>query len=610
MIRLTQLKNNGGIKFRRRTRRTLVILVAALGALAWIIAVSLLRHLGGSATTETAVKTSSTPVTRSRDSTASTNANTGRSSPMFVKGNIAQGENSISLPHLYPMHRHLPANRSAVVEAIQEKQMRRQEHCWATAPHSPLFPSPSIVGASLLRPLHVETADAMLQQEYFFARQKPTGSVSTGTFYSGYDTPPTAANGTAFPWWVSKKSHHHLPCTAEVQKRLHEYQNEAPCGGRRFLLSGIKEGGHGLGSSLIVISFDFLGALRLGRTLLIVAPKSDEKWQFVARGCLRAGRRSLDCFYLPPSRCKLPGGSVRVVRRGRDAASISSRVIRKYSVDIPGLDRNTIPSDEAFFGPGHQQWACFSRYQKWVKNPANMAVYGTFEKGIDARLSFMLAQVFTYLTRAPQPWFQAMIEYHLSPLGLIAPHMVRVDSTPRNRCIVYVQDRGEVAKMREYYNVFGCHTVGLSIYRDYVAAISTSSESAPSQNSCRVFVSGGTPRQSFLWLKKEFEDDSYEVLSTWNLSTLKAGSESTRWGASSPASSWVDLYAGVASTNWICAVQSNWCRMINFLRLTHGRVDCGFIDIGVLMLTSVEAREKYCVVSDFPTKPFSNVIRR
>ncbi|EKF33496.1 hypothetical protein MOQ_002640 [Trypanosoma cruzi marinkellei] len=610
MIRLTQLKNNGRIKFFRRTWRSSVILVAALGALAWIIAASLLLQLGGSATTETAVKTSSAPVTWSRVPTASINANTGRSSTIFVKGNIARGATSITLPYLYPMHRHIPANRSAVVEAFQEKQMRRQAHCWATAPHSPLFPSPPIDGATLLRPLHVAKADAMLQQEYFFARQKPRGSVSAGTFYSGYDTPPTAVNGTAFPWWVSKKSQHHLPCTAEVQKRLHEYQNEAPCGARRFLLSEIKEGGHGLGSSLIVSSFDFLGALRLGRTFLIAAPKSDKKWQFVARGCLRDGRRSLDCFYLPPSRCKLPDGPVHVVRRGRDAASISSRVIRKYSIDIPGLGRNTIPSDEAFFGPGHQRWACYSQYQKWVKNPANMAVYGTFEKGIDTRLSFMLAQVFTYITRAPQPWFQAMIQYHLSPLGLITPQMVRVDSNPRNRCIVYVQDRGEVAKMREYYNVFGCHTVGLSLYRDYVAAISTSSESTPSQNSCRVFVSGGTPRRSFLWLKKEFEDESYEVLSTWNLSTLKAGSESARWGASSPASSWVDLYAGVASTNWICVVQSNWCRMINFLRLTHGRVDCGFIDIGVLMLTSIEAREKYCVVSDFPTKPFSNVIRR
>ncbi|RNF24703.1 uncharacterized protein Tco025E_02383 [Trypanosoma conorhini] len=520
---------------------------------------------------------------------------------------MARAVNSIVLPYRYPMHRHLPTNRSAVAAAIQEKQVRRQAGCWATAHASPLFPAPTTHASATLRSVRLEAADVMLQQEYFFARQTPTDTLAAGTFFSGYDTPVTAVNETTTPWWVSEKFNH-LPCTMEVQKRLHEYQNVASCGDRKFLLSELKEGGHGLGSSLIVIAFDFLSAMKLGRSLLIGGPGSEKKWQFSARGCWQWGRRSLDCFFLPPSRCKLPVGPVLVVRNWRDAARSSARVIRKHSVDTPGLDRNTLLSNEVFFGPGHQGWACYAKYQEWLRDPANIAVFGTFERALDTRLSFMLAQVFTYLTRAPQPWFQAMIHYHLSHLGLVAVDGIRVATPPSTQCMVYVQDRGEAAKMREYYNVFGCHTVGLSLYRDYVLAISNFSGATSSQRVCRVFVSGGTPYQSFLWLKKEFENESYDVLSTWNISTLNAGFESKRWGASSPAASWVDLYAGVASTNWVCVVQSNWCRMIYFLRLTHGRAECGFVDIGALLLTSTEARGKYCVVSNFPTKPFSNVI--
>ncbi|RNF04639.1 hypothetical protein TraAM80_04934 [Trypanosoma rangeli] len=585
-----------------------------LGVLVWMLVVLQLHYGGDGAATATSVKPSSAPAARSRVHAAAftiTNAtdSSEKLSSMFLKGNMACAAKSIDLPYFYPMHRHLPANGSAVAAAIEEKQMRRQASCWATAHESPLFPSPPSHEAALLRPVHVEAADAMLRQEYFFARQTPTDSMGSGTFFSGYDTPVTAVNETVAPWWVTDKFHH-LPCTVEVQKRLYEYQNKASCGDRKFLLSDLKEGGHGLGSSLIVVAFDFLSALRLGRSLLIGGPRFSKKWQFSAQGCWQERRRSLDCFYLPPSRCQFPGGPVQVVRKGRDAARSSARVIRKYSVDIPGLDRSTLPSEEAFFGPGHRQWDCYPKYQQWLQDPANVAVYGTFESGLDTRLSFMLAQAFTYLTRAPQPWFQAMIEYHLAPLGIATSHAMRAASYSGAYCMFYVQDRGEVAKMREYYNVFGCHTVGLSLYRDYVCAIGNSFGGNSSQTPCRVYISGGTPHRSYLWLKREFENASYEVLSTWNLSTLNAGSESMRWGASSPAASWVDLYAGVASTNWVCVVQSNWCRMINFLRLTHGRVDCGFVDIGAMLLTSIEAREKYCVVSNFPTKPFSNVIRR
>ncbi|RNF24694.1 uncharacterized protein Tco025E_02374 [Trypanosoma conorhini] len=100
---------------------------------------------------------------------------------------MARAVNSIVLPYRYPMHRHLPTNRSAVAAAIQEKQVRRQAGCWATAHASPLFPAPTTHASATLRSVRLEAADVMLQQEYFFARQTPTDTLAAGTFFSGYD---------------------------------------------------------------------------------------------------------------------------------------------------------------------------------------------------------------------------------------------------------------------------------------------------------------------------------------------------------------------------------------------------------------------------------------
>ncbi|ORC93524.1 uncharacterized protein TM35_000014010 [Trypanosoma theileri] len=535
--------------------------------------------------------------------------------PLFVDGNIPPNVNSIFLPHRYPVHENLPGNSSDITAALYEKKVTHQEECWRSSSQSPIFPSPPSLIKEQLQPVYVEKSDLLLRQEFQFLNNNNNNnnnmrnnSLSKNeTFYLGYDT-PSSLNNKESPWWVSSGSH--LPCTASIQRRLYEYENLASCEERTFLLSDIKAGGYGLGGSLVLLAFDFLNAMILGRTLVIGAPSTVNRWKFLAEGCFQNGIRALDCFYLPPTRCNVSNEPIHNVRTRTQAVHSSARVIRKKTFEMPDLNRDSIPTDEAFFGPGYQEWSCYPEYLNWINNPANMVVQGTFKSGIDTRLYFMLAQVFMYLTRAPQPWFQQMIYHHLSPLGILSTHENEIMRKINNQCTIYIQDRGEEGKMREYYNVFGCHTVGLSLYRDYVRTISTSTELNSSKIPCSVFVSGGTPLQSFLWLKKQLEEYSYPVMSTWNLSTLSAGAESVRWGASSPAASWVDMYAGVASTNWVCMVQSNWCRVIDFLRMTHGRKNCGFIDIGILLLTSVEFRKKYCVIGDFPTKPFSNVIRK
>ena len=66
--------------------------------------------------------------------------------------------------------------------------------------------------------------------------------------------------------------------------------------------------------------------------------------------------------------------------------------------------------------------------------------------------------------------------------------------------------------------------------------------------------------------------------------------ESDRWGDASASGGWVDLYAGVVANAWACVVQSNWCRIIHFLRLGFGKGDAPLADLGLLMLMGENTR--------------------
>jgi len=109
--------------------------------------------------------------------------------------------------------------------------------------------------------------------------------------------------------------------------------------------------------------------------------------------------------------------------------------------------------------------------------------------------------------------------------------------------------------------------------------------------------------------KDEPSSDGSQEKQTPSALSVSVARESSRWGAAAPMASWLDLYARVAANSWICVVQSNWCRLVNFLRMTGGKGACAssFVDLGMLMLVSPQLREKYCVVGkEWPTKPFSN----
>jgi hypothetical protein len=283
----------------------------------------------------------------------------------------------------------------------------------------------------------------------------------------------------------------------------------------------------------------------------------------------------------------------------------------KTSFDISGLSRNDIPTDRQFFGDEIMSSACYHKYKDWARDPGNTFIQGTFSRGADPKLFYMLAQAMRYLMRSPQPWFRRMLLHHLPLVGFSPLVVSRGDATaaepPATEALVYVQERGEIAKFREYYNVFGCHNINSSMFLDYVENYVCRGRDP---KRCAVYISGNTPLRNYEKLKRQLEHNHHRVLSTWAHPMFAAKtSETERWGASAPALSWVDLFAGAASTSWICVVQSNWCRVVNFLRLTGGRARCRFIDGGAIMVSSVEEREKYCIVGPYPTKAFSNRVR-
>lgn len=344
---------------------------------------------------------------------------------------------------------------------------------------------------------------------------------------------------------------------------------------------------------------------------------------------------------------------------------------------------------------------CVPLVREWASSDtSNRILMGTFRKGSDPLLVYQLAQVTAYLMRGLQPWFRQVIAAHLRRIVLANPsrqqHLgrkrpeddeqllksgrvqeenaekaagvvlgrggggdqpLRLVHDPAAeaagqieeevRSVVFVHDRGELAKYREYYNTFGCHKLAQDAYlrelnlylcppasaENSVVDIDVGAEQQQKrrmvkQNKCIVFISGNMPQAEYQQILKRLEPLSAQrvdsdgnnfqliVRSTWRLTApgssgnknaaVTPAEETARWGAAHPAASWVDLFAGMHSTAWTCVVQSNWCRVIDFLRMTLlSRAHCPFIDMGIAALADDAYPNLYCIVrEDWPKKPY------
>ena len=402
-------------------------------------------------------------------------------------------------------------------------------------------------------------------------------------------------------WWVPNADAA-LPCTAEVQRALWDMQHPSDCHQAKYLVSRLKQGAHGLGSAVILIAHDLLAAIILKRVLVV----ESSAWHFASSSACTGRYAGWACFFLAPTACAAPDRPHKVSSL-KEAAASKHQVIMKGGYDIPGIGRDDYPSLRAF-GDSVLSRTCAAAINEWVGDASNTVLMGTFRGGADPMLVFMLAQAVRYLMRAPQPWFRAMLMHHLPQVGFSTTGWGRrgsaTDSVDRPLFpVVYVQDRGEVAKYREYYNVFGCHKVRLSTFASIAVSLCRPFPS------CTMYVSGNTPHEGLQLLEEYASGRNLTVLSTWYHTSFR-GASTARWGAASPAATWVDLYAGVASTAGACIVQSNWCRLIHLLRLTTARRTCPFVDVGLAVLVLPREREEGCVVNNsWPTKPFSGARR-
>eukprot|EP01060_Flectonema_neradi_P009607 TRINITY_DN16846_c0_g1_i1.p1 TRINITY_DN16846_c0_g1~~TRINITY_DN16846_c0_g1_i1.p1 ORF type:complete len:577 (+),score=87.84 TRINITY_DN16846_c0_g1_i1:49-1731(+) len=493
-----------------------------------------------------------------------------------VKPKRQSGTNSIQLPYTYPVHQQI-VSREKLYEGVQ-KQVEKQVRTCADHTTEPLLPAPSEYKRK-----HPKTSHTSLLNDFYIGDESKLVHSKDGLFLSGTSKPNI--KDVSDIYWIPEdtdNSQINLPCTREAQLGLFKSQNPSDCASANFLATRLKADAHGLGSALSLVVHDLISSVLLGR---IVTVKSN-KWFFAPSEC---GSNGWTCYFTTPSYCPDPQEKGDIL----SSKTSKARVVRKKDTDQKGVSRSDLPELSTILDA-----KCVDIVNKWSKQPENTYLMGTFKKGSDPLLTWWMAQAIRYLVRTPQPWFSDAISSNLAGQGF-----------PWKDGLVFQQLRGEIAKFREYYNTFGCHDVHITAYQKWTNTI-YNNQHGKSDQPTSIYISGNTPHDSFLSLVSMQRAD-HQIYSTWNHSAAAVSSESKRWGANTLVVSWVDFWAGVASSGWVCIIQSNWCRMINFLRLTAGRANCPFIDLGVTMLSDPDERQQYCIVKDeWPKKPFSSVIQK
>ena len=472
----------------------------------------------------------------------------------------------MQLPYTYPVHKAMFSNDLLLSGLVD--QAKKDFLTCAAHDVQPLPPSPAAWARHT--PRHVNGEQLL---DAFFVKK-----LEGGLFHAD-DIEKAELKAKKKVWWVPEEGN--LPCTEEAQRGIWKLQNPENCDNELFLVTALKEKAHGLGSALSLVVHDLITAVKTKRVLAI--PNSKNRWFFAPPEC--GEFRGWSCYFTPPSHCPVPKVSSSLLKRGSNA-----KIVHKKDADQKYFSRSDLPNLSTILSD-----TCEKEVLSWAENPANVYVMGTFQKGTDPMLTWWMAQALRYLLRSPQPWFHKAVSDNTASMGF-----------PFENGLVFQQLRGEVAKFREYYNVFGCHDVKMESYVEWTQLLQEREQDR------KIYVSGNTPRAAYEGLvEKQKGLEGVSVLSTWTHPAANVGKESSRWGASSLVVSWTDFWVGVASSGWVCIVQSNWCRMINLLRLTAGRADCPFIDLGLTMMASPSLRKEACIVNPaWPVKPFSSVLEK
>ena len=81
--------------------------------------------------------------------------------------------------------------------------------------------------------------------------------------------------------------------------------------------------------------------------------------------------------------------------------------------------------------------------------------------------------------------------------------------------MVYIQDRGEIAKYRDYFNTSGCHTIQSQMLGDFAVRIAKTWRQDDASTDVAIFISGNTPQAVFSQLDGFFNASGVLALGTW-----------------------------------------------------------------------------------------------
>ena len=372
-----------------------------------------------------------------------------------------------------------------------------------------------------------------------------------------------------------------LPCTAAVQARLWQHQSTSRSG---FIIGeDLSFAKVGFGAIIAMFGFDLLRAIRDGKTFAIQGAFLGSGMG--APGC--PGRR-WSCVFLPPTNVVPTCGE-------NGTTCLYSRNITLHS------KRTELPTLSEFLGPTLAR-ECGPRIERWAAtSQARSYYFAVHRRAPEPIAHFMHAQASRFLLRGVQPWVSAFLREHLPlvlPRSTLPPSIGRARApntswTPRMP-IIYVNDRG-LDKNREYYNHFKCHGVRAGAYEHAVPRI-CAQLTGSNRPECVIYISGSTSREYFERLTAFFQERGFVVASLWLHPAMAKGFASRQWGVQIPGGSWIDLaIGGFFARGWVGIAQSNWIRMVEYLRATEPQgARCPFVDMGFAMLSEERVRQQHC----------------
>eukprot|EP01059_Diplonema_ambulator_P008710 TRINITY_DN18390_c0_g1_i1.p1 TRINITY_DN18390_c0_g1~~TRINITY_DN18390_c0_g1_i1.p1 ORF type:complete len:481 (+),score=42.97 TRINITY_DN18390_c0_g1_i1:95-1537(+) len=325
-----------------------------------------------------------------------------------------------------------------------------------------------------------------------------------------------------------------LPLTEEVQAALWEHQHPKNCKTAKFLVWRLWN--TGLGADLHTLAQALGFAMASGRVLLI---DTSAVWWYA----MDRHPASFECFFVPPSSCKLSdAGNATVLMSSWTYNRKQQRMQPTHRMSVVESGNRTVANPIRRAGDVGNRWSSIPR-KEWSQ-------YG---------YQWWMAQTIRYLLRKPQPWFQKRLEEWFKktfPSGV-----------PKKMIGMHVRHGDKYKEMK---------LVPLATYIEEARALRK-----VEPDLVDIFVSTEDP--TVLQETKVYEAEGWRFHWTDNFRS-NDGSPNDYAMLVGPSMlgeiSFTNLLIQEQlCTHWIGTDKSNWNRLINELRLTTGSYGSPYIQI-------------------------------